>query len=426
MPTYEVTRNGRTFQVTATSPNEASSKVDGVTSQSADPMKAISGAKSIGPVTLADKAVDALPNVGGVVGSFAGAGKWNPLGMAGAALGGAGGEAVKDIANAARGRGYVPHSTGELAADMASAGAVQGGIQGIGNGLVAPIAKGIYATGMLPLKALRDKYGLSKLISVGYKNNIMPTAGGAAKAGALVGASKAAQQGMETAYDAGGGAPLSTLDAARRGVKPLMDQAYDVIESTGTKAEAPRRIAGSVRSVIGASPTRTAEEMGAAKRTADAAADPAYAAARRGGPAVETGSDAALAKGWSKGYRETLNDAVGPQYAAQGQNTKTLYGVQQMAKYRAEAPNQLAHHLMGAVALGGAGAATSNGDAADRLTRAAEFAAFASPSVRAGVGLAAPMLARTGIRGADTLAGDPLEQFIRQALIDKMTGGGQP
>lgn len=388
--------------------------------------------------SMTDAVADALPALGGIIGSLTGGTRFNPLGMTAAGIGGAAGEgyrqfvkhvreipgAIRDVSRnlveqpSATMRGAVEGATEGVVTALGS-GAAQAGIEGVGRGIVAPVAKGIYAAGMIPLKGLRDKYGLRNLVSIGYKNRIMPTSGGAAKAGRLMEQSKAAQQGMETAYDATGGAPLSTLDAARTGVRPLMEQAYDAIEATGTGHGVPRRIADSVRSVVGRQ-AMGAGEMGAAKRTADAVADPAYAAARRGGPPVVAGDASQIAKGWSKGYRETLNAAIGPEYAAQGQHTRTLYGVKDMAKYRAEAPNALAHQFGGALALGGVGAATGGDDNAGRALRGLEFAAFASPAVRSGAGLLMTPAALYGTRALDATSGGQMDDLVRQALIERL------
>lgn len=82
--------------------------------------------------TWTDTAVDALPFAGGAVGSLAGAGPWNPLGMAGAAAGAAGGAFVKQIVNAARGSNDVPTSVSDQYLDAGKEAVTQAALEGGG------------------------------------------------------------------------------------------------------------------------------------------------------------------------------------------------------------------------------------------------------------------------------------------------------
>lgn len=390
-----------------------------------------------------DTAVDALPTVGGAVGSLVGGGKWNPLGMTGAALGGAAGAGFQTLA---RRGGEIPGAVADIArnlveqpsatirggvrglaggaANAVAAGATQAALEGVGRGIVAPIAKAGYRVGMRPVKALRDKYGRKALIDEGFEQGILPTAGGAAKAKKAMQASRLTQRGMAESYDVGGGEALSVPAAAGRGVRPLLQKIEQQEAATGT-AGGSERVMTQMRRLFKrhAGPIKAADMMDL-KQAADEIADPAYlAAAKLGGAPILPTSRASIAKGLSKGYREMLNEVVGPAFAKQGLKTKTRYGVARMAHEASERPEALANYFAlgsGAVGYGGSG-----GDVGEGIKTMLATRALMSPRVQAGASLALRPLALYGTRGADVLTGSNMEQLMRQALLARM-GGSAP
>jgi hypothetical protein len=370
--------------------------------------------------SLADTAIDALPTIGGAVGSLVGAGKWNPLGMAGAALGGMAGEGFKQTANALRGRlDLVPASIPEQLASIGSAGAVQGGLEGIGRGIVQPLAKGAYGLALRPIKSLRDKYGTKALIDAGFEGRVMPTKGGAAKAMGQMSESKAAQEGMADAFDQSGGQLPSTMSTVRQSIGPLVKRARSQEMATGASEAGRQSVVDAGKRVVKQNPSRmTARQMIDAKHAADQVADPAYTAARRTGVSVPEASEAGIAKGFSKGYRQTLNDSIGPEFAAQGQRTKTLYGLSKAADYAAERPEMLSNIVAtGAGALGSGGDNVQQGVTTGLVTRA-----LLAPRTQAAAALSLTPLSLYGTRALDAAAGSPLEQMLREALLSQLTG----
>src|SRR5262245_60771325 len=134
-----------------------------------------------------------LPSAGGLVGSLVGQRFGKPGAVAGAALGGAAGQGYGELLrhagefpgaalDVARNLVTEPGATIQGAvqgakeglANAAAAGAIQGGLEGVGQYAITPFAKGLYATSMRPLKALRTKYGLGKLITEGFEQRILP------------------------------------------------------------------------------------------------------------------------------------------------------------------------------------------------------------------------------------------------------------
>ncbi len=379
----------------------------------------------------ADYVAGALPSIGGLAGSVVPGG-----GIVGSALGGAAGqgygellkhatEIPKAVSDVARNVFTQPKATfqgflqgaKEGATNAAIAGGLQGAAEGVGKYVINPVAKGAYAVAMRPLQGLRNKYGLKTLIDAGFENKILPTKGGAAKAGKLMQASKAQQEGMAAAYDAAGKPPLDVFGAATTGLKPSVEQALAAQAATGAGGGAATKIGNQVANVLQENGSAVpAARMAALKHAADNIADPAYVAARRTGGYVEPGSEAAIAKGFSKGYRQTLNDAIGPEYAQQGRTTKTLYGVGRMADYASERPEAIANLF----ALAG-GAATSQGDFGKGLTDAVKYRLLLSPRVQAGAALLAPQVVNAA-RGVDAATGGVTEQALRDALMRALSG----
>lgn len=102
---------------------------------SGDPMTALKGASGMSSDTWTDRAVRALPNVGGFVGGVAGSTRGRPI--KGAILGGAGGRAIEQLINRARGRNdLIPQTRAEAAQDITAAGATQGIREGAGRVLI--------------------------------------------------------------------------------------------------------------------------------------------------------------------------------------------------------------------------------------------------------------------------------------------------
>lgn len=134
MPTYHVTdpQSGRRLRLTGDSPPTEAELTAIFGNHSAETTAPTSKTPDR---SWTDTAVDALPLVGGTVGSFAGGGKWNPLGMTGAALGGAGGAFVRQIVNAARGKD-VPSTLSDQLSEAGSEGLTQAGIQGTGRAVL--------------------------------------------------------------------------------------------------------------------------------------------------------------------------------------------------------------------------------------------------------------------------------------------------
>jgi hypothetical protein len=361
--------------------------------------------------------VDALPSIAGTAFSLAGGSKALPTGLALSALGGAAGEGARQVIRSIQGQhDQVPATISGRLRQIGGEAAGQAGMEGIGRGaagLVKPIAKTLYGVAMRPAKALRTKYGTWNLLGQGFDDAVMPTAGGEARAGRLMGESRDAatkiaadspqtfnlRRVLQKATDEQGqrmGAELKTA-----GIAPQIDKASDqigrVLDSNG--------------------PTVTAAELLELRRGADAIADPAFKAAKMPGGSgrVPPGSEASVAKSMAGAERETLNDALGPKWKATNATTRTRAGVQGMARDAADRPNMLTNILAGGV---GAGSAFGDGDLGEAAKTAILFRSLMSPSLQAGAALAAPKVAQFGPRVADVATGG---QF-KDALLAFLSG----
>lgn len=147
------------------------------------------GAEQTG-ASFADRAIESLPTIGGFVGSLAGAGKWNPLGMAGAGLGGVIGESGRQVIQSLRGRGdKVPETVGGRLSSIAKSAATESGIQGAG-GVVGKalqsVGRGAYRFALRPQNKVLGKYG-KEVVDEGIRRGAPVSAKGIRKIADLKG-----------------------------------------------------------------------------------------------------------------------------------------------------------------------------------------------------------------------------------------------
>lgn len=389
--------------------------VDPIAGRTSDPL---------GPMLpTSDAVIDALPTIGGTVGGIVGAAGGPVPSIALASLLGAGGEGFRQAINAGRGRYEdVPESAGGRLKQVGAQGAVQGAAEGIGHGTAAalkPIAKVAYGAAMRPVKWMRDKYGLNNMLESGLKHRIFPTAGGAQKARGLNAGLKAERTGMAQAYDAGGGAPIDLQRAGTRGLEPIMERSRGGAAATGAPDQT-EFVLDRLRRVIAAEgPTASAERTLQLGRSADELSIPAYKQAARTGINVPDVSDAGLAKGFGKGYRGELVDALGPDFAKKGADARTLYGVGEAAERMGGEQNILTKVATGALMAGTA--ATGEGPG-NTVTAGAIMHALLNPRAQASAAFALPVIGRYGPRAIDAATGSNMSLSARRALIDLMSG----
>lgn len=327
-----------------------------------------------------DTAIDALPTIGGTVGSFAGGGKWNPLGMAGAALGGTAGEAIKQTANAVRGRmDLVPRSAGEQLKSMMAAGAVQGGIEGVGRGVgkgLKALAPKLADVALSPIESVTRKYPNIGQTYVQEAKLFPALRGGVGPVGQK--ASTDTARGLMKGSRASGDAMITTADAAgapavsgRKVIselRPIYDEATKLAR-TG-KADTRPAILARAKSFTRqnrAIPNVDANDL---RRSLDTAADKAFEAERKMGPpaGIEAQMDKALAGGLRTGVRANV-----PGSQAISQRTSELMGLTK-ALGKAQTRKSLLTRNMGiATGIGGgaAGALGSGGDPSATLASGA-------------------------------------------------------
>ena len=121
-----------------------------------------------------DRALDALPTLGGMAGGLVGGAGGTVLGMGvggipgaagGAALGGSAGEALRQLANLVRGQ--APRSTGEAIIDIGREGAIQGGLEAVGGAVAKGVGSGATALYRGYLKPSLSRQGLSETAQQG-------------------------------------------------------------------------------------------------------------------------------------------------------------------------------------------------------------------------------------------------------------------
>lgn len=186
MPTYRFTGpDGRVLKVTGdTPPSEA--ELDAMFAQSAEP--------AAPERTWTDTAVDALPMVGGTVGGILGGMGGTAFGVGiggvpgavgGAALLGGAGESAKQLINRARGKA-APATPSDAASAIATQGAIQGGAELIGQGVVkgaSAVGRGLYRGYLKPSLAKASIGKADRVVETALQEGLPITQGGVAKAG---------------------------------------------------------------------------------------------------------------------------------------------------------------------------------------------------------------------------------------------------
>lgn len=336
---------------------------------------------------------DALPTVGGMAGSFLGGSKMSPVGMALAGVGGAAGEAFKQVADSVRGDfSDVPDTVGGRLRKIAGEGLKQGGIEGLGRGvgaMIRPAAKTIYGLALRPSKALaRDAgggkllQGTRRIVEQGFNDNVMPSALGMSRAGRLVGESAeeatqiaarsphkvSTQRVMQRATDEQ--ARRSATELADAGITPKTDQ-----------------IATQIGNVVDANAADIPmSQLLTIRRGAEKVAAPAFKAAKLpGGAPVTTGSPASVARSISGAAKGTLDDVLGQGFRDVNKRTQARMSVKQAVDDAASRPNMLTNLLAGGVGLG---SGVSSGDPAEALKTAALMRLIFSPTAQGAAALA--------------------------------------
>lgn len=342
--------------------------------------------------STAKRITSAFPMAGGIAGSLLGGSKASPVGMALAGVGGAAGEAYRQVADSLRGDfSDVPETVGGRLRKIAQTGLEQAGIEGGGRvvgAVVQPVAKALYGLALRPSKALmRDAgggkllTGLKRIVDQGYGDAVMPSAMGIDKAKNLV---------TESAAEATKLAQRSPAEVTTSRVmqKAADDQSRRSMREMVTAGVAPKTdaIADQVGRVIESNPERVnMEQLLNIRRGAEDVASPVFKAAKLpGGPGrVAPGSEASVARSISGAAKQTLDDVLGQPFNAVNARTQARAAVKQAVDDAASRPNMLTNLL-----AGGVGVASSGGDPMEAAKRGLLMRMLFSPSALGGTALA--------------------------------------
>jgi uncharacterized membrane protein len=402
MPKYRIKlSDGRMVTVEAAQPPSEQEVLSAINAPPSSPAAPQAPAR-----TWTDTAIDALPTAGGFLGSLVGAGKWNPVGVAGAAVGGTGGEFLRQIANAARGSADTPTSFREQISRAGTEGAIQAGAEGGGRLISAglrTVAEPIYNFGLGAAKALRREYPAMARTAINEGIAVSPR--GTEKAGRLLTRSTNQADAVIAQAEQAGASPIATNEVVS-GFKDVAGEAgkrarLGQVDDTGAIASRAKAIHLKNKQGIPLSEAQTL------KRTAQKSADKAFRAEERGGQVagVNAELDLATARGL-KSAIETRVPAVGPI----NQRSQALGGLTQ-ALEDAETRNHMLSRLIVPVAAGATTGFTS-GDAKTGLGSAALTAGLTAPG---NLSRAALLMDRTGRARLP-------ENLIRAAILARLQG----
>lgn len=268
----------------------------------------------------------ALPTIGGMAGGLVGGSRSNPIGMLLAAIGGSGGEGIRQTLAAMDGRwdDLPPDAQSQVAAILAE-GVKQGGLEGVGRYVMGPVMKlfgrAMYRSALKPPVAVRREFGGKEVADTLVDAGVPITrsgAGGAKVEGLLRDAGQDTARTIADA-EANGAVPVpmravvgalkktreSVADRAVRG--PAMDEVQAFRDAA--LAENPKFL-----------PVSRAQAM---KQAEQGLAINAYKAEMRGAPvnSLETSMHEDLARG----LREAIERRI-PSIADKNKRTQDLIG----------------------------------------------------------------------------------------------------
>ncbi len=338
----------------------------------------------------------ALPTVGGMAGSFLGGSKVSPVGMALAGVGGAGGEAFRQVADSLRGDfSSVPETIGGRLQKIGTEGLKQAGMEGAGRvvgAAVQPIAKTLYGLALRPSKALmRDAgggklvTGLKRIVDQGYGDAIVPSAMGTSRAGQMV--EESAKEATRIARQS-----PHTVQTSRVIQRATDDQAKHSAKELITAGVKPKTdaIAAQIGNLIDSNPEKLSmEQLLGIRRGSEDVAAPVFKAAKLPGGAgrVAPGSEASVARSISGASKQTLDDLLGQGFRDVNKRTQGRMAVKQAVDDAASRPNVLTNLVAGGVGLAG-----SQGDMGDAAKKGILLRLLLSPTMQGSAALAAGRL----------------------------------
>jgi hypothetical protein len=434
MPTYIYTApSGRKIKVTsdtAPTPDQLAVifKQAGVLDEPAPAEPAAPPAR-----TLTDRAVDALPTVGGALGGIVGGIGGTVAGMGvggvpgavgGAALGGAAGEGFRQVANFLRG---VPSPTTatDAAKQMGTQAAVQGASELAGQGIVkgaGMAAHGLMDFAIRPAPTVAEEFG--DIAATALKERL-PV--GSVFPGGTKGSSVAKQAMRESAGETKrlltqaeqAGLRVSPDDLARGPVTQLVG---DIAKQPLSESEL-NQVSRMFSEYLGSHPGRmTPTAVKELKQAAQRIAKPIFRALNSGNiPPAGEAVKAQFNKAIAEGAKESLESlpGVGAKVAESETRTQGLIGASRAIR-RAESRRlpliaEMAAPVAGAVAGGATGGDVES--AGKGITAAVVTRALLSP--------------RTTSRAALALTNEQIKQGLRQMpraavyqLLDQVTGTG--
>jgi hypothetical protein len=313
------------------------------------------------------------------------------VGLAFAGMGGAGGEALKQVADTLRGdMADVPAPGWPQLKKILTEGAKQAGYEAAGRG-VGAVGKGIYLSALRPaLSTARAAGGMGRgaalrgydrLAQQGVDDLVLPSSLGTGRAASKAAESKAAVEGIAAASPK----TARTIEIARGA---HADQAARAAKQS-TVGVQPNLTATTeqLRHMVASNPhDLSMAQLLKLRQEADAVARPAFDAMRiPGGMAPKVGSEASVARSVGDTARTRLNTDLGATFT-QANQTKML------RDKLAEAVNAAAARSHGTSdtlqGIAGVGSAMATGDPLKGLSAWALLRLLSSPNARGAVGIA--------------------------------------
>lgn len=291
-----------------------------------DPGMSVDASPIITPREAAERMTEALPNIGGMAGSLAGGSRSNPVGMALAAIGGAGGESWRQALEAVQGNwDKVPPDLQSQFTQIVEEGAKQGGMEGAGRYILGPLSKwigaAVYRGALKPSQAVRSEFGGNQvtgtLIDAGIP--ITRSGSGTEKVGQLLKASGADTTQTLADAQASGAKPV-TMRPVVQSLDRTRGTVGNRVVRSGPLQDVQQARDAALRENPGRIPLTRAQQM---KQAEQDLAIQAYRAEAKGAPVNSI--DTSIHEDLARGLREAIERRV-PGIRNKNMRTQQLIG----------------------------------------------------------------------------------------------------
>lgn len=396
------------------------------------PSETLSGATGIGAAP--NRFTEALPNVGGMVGSVLGGSRSNPIGMLLAAIGGAGGEGYRQALSAWEGKwDQVPPDLQSQVKAIIAEGVKQGGLEAGGRYIVGPVLKvlgrSMYRSALKPSIEVRREFGGREVTDTLVDAGIPITRLG-------VGTERTAQMlkdaGQDTARTIASAEAAGAKPSTMRPVVKSLERTRAKVSDRVVRGPATKEVDAMRDAALAENPGRIpVSRLQTMKQAEQDLAIQAYKAEAKGAPVNSV--DTSMHEDLARGLREAIERRI-PSIADKNKRTQDIIGA---LKAISQAEGRIANNNLvgmgdmlslgtglGAVAMTGRPSAAALAVLQEVLTRPEIASRLGIAMDRSGRPMITPQAMRVVSETINQLAGDDATGLVSESVAPRHRTGG--